>query len=146
MEKNLIENGENATIEDMAAIRQLVENAERHQNDPDLFLALHSENVVIVNFAGRRVVGRDTLAKAMAKALNSSLAKVVTKNTIENISFIGLGVAIVTCIKEVSDERDSKDKNLNPLSSSKGALTYVVVKEDGTWKISLAQTTPIVIG
>ena len=51
------------------------------------------------------------------------------------------GVAVVSCVKTVHDERAASDSS-NALPST-GALTYVVVKVGHRWQIALAQTTPI---
>jgi uncharacterized protein (TIGR02246 family) len=138
-----IELNDTSTMQEIEAIKQLVENAAKYQNDPDLFLPLHATDVVIVNFAGKRVLGRDALEHAMRKALSGQLAKVVTTNVVENIIFLRSDVALVNCIKHVSDNRDSID-NGAALPSEKGALTYIVVKGEEGWKISLAQTTPMI--
>ena len=50
-------------------IVELIATAARHQSDPDEFLALHTDEVVIVNIAGRRVIGREDFAAAMRSAL-----------------------------------------------------------------------------
>lgn len=138
-----IELNDTSTMQEIEAIKQLVENAAKYQNDPDLFLPLHANDVVIVNFAGKRVLGRDALEYAMRKALSGQLAKVVTTNVVENIIFLRSDVALVNCIKHVSDNRDSID-NGAALPSEKGALTYILVKGEEGWKISLAQTTPMI--
>lgn len=138
-----IELNDTSTMQEIEAIKQLVENAAKYQNDPDLFLPLHANDVVIVNFAGKRVLGRDALEHAMRKALSGQLAKVVTTNVVENIIFLRSDVALVNCIKHVSDNRDSID-NGAALPSEKGALTYILVKGQEGWKISLAQTTPMI--
>jgi hypothetical protein len=54
-------------------IGDLVAAAVRHQSDPDPFLVLHTDDVVLVNIAGRRVLGRDDLEAAMRGALASPL-------------------------------------------------------------------------
>lgn len=122
----------------IAAIRQLVADAQRYQSDLAL-IDLHTPDTAIVNIAGRRVLGRDTLKQAMEGALASPLAKVLTRLEIVDIRFTRPDVAIVSCIKHVSDERDLGSA---PLPST-GSLTYVLVRDDGAWRIALAQTTPI---
>jgi uncharacterized protein (TIGR02246 family) len=121
----------------------LVQDAAKYKNDPNLFIPLHTNDVVVVNFAGRRVVGRNALEDAMRKALSGQLAKVITTNVVENILFLRPDVALVTCIKHVSDHRDAAEEKA-ALPAEKGALTYVVVKDQEGWKISLAQTTPMI--
>ena len=80
----------------------------------------------------------------MQQALDSPLAKVVTKTEIEDIRFVRPDVAIVSCIKRVFDERDASTKDAPGATlPSAGSLTYVVVNESDGWRIALAQTTPI---
>lgn len=50
-------------------------------------------------------------------------------------------VAIVSCIKTVHDGRSPADSS--KALPSTGALTYVLTRVDGTWRIALAQTTPV---
>lgn len=130
----------NETVErDIVAIRQLVEDAQARQSDVEPFLALHTDDVVVVNFGGRRVVGKQALREAMTAALASPLAQVTTTAEVHDIRFIRPDVAVVSATKLVSDGRDGADG-----LASQGSLTYVVV--DGVpagWRIALAQTTPI---
>ena len=75
----------------------------------------------------------------MEGALASPLAKVITEVDVEDIRFVRPAVAIVSCVKHVSDERDEPGTVL----PSNGSLTYVTVGEHGEWRIASAQTTPI---
>jgi uncharacterized protein (TIGR02246 family) len=92
-----------STAADTAAIRRLVEQVNALQSDREPFIALHTSDVVVVNIAGRRVVGRETLDRAMADALGSELAHVVTRNAVEHVTFIRGDVALVGCTKHVED-------------------------------------------
>jgi uncharacterized protein (TIGR02246 family) len=127
------------------AVRQVVADAQKHQNDPDQFIPLHTADTSIVNFMGLRVLGRDALHQAMKRALETPLAKVTNTVEIEDIRFVRPDVAIVAGIKHVSDEREvsSTGDPGTALPSSSGWLTYVVVKEHDAWRIVSAQTTPI---
>ncbi|MEJ3654772.1 SgcJ/EcaC family oxidoreductase [Actinomycetes bacterium KLBMP 9759] len=126
----------NAT--DTTAIRQTVEDAQRHQNDVEPFLALHTADAIIVNIAGRRVLGKDAIRDAMTKALATPLAKVQTTAEIVDVRPVTPDVAIVSCTKHVSDQRD--DAGGLPTRAS---LSYVMVHESDGWRIAAAQTTPI---
>ena len=134
-----LDNG--APSHDTAAeeIGDLVAAAVRHQSDPDPFLALHTGDVVLVNIAGRRVLGRDDLDVAMRGALASPLADVTTTVDIDDIRFLRPDVALVSCTKHVHDARAEPEGGLPPA----GALTYVVVNSGDRWQIALAQTTPM---
>jgi uncharacterized protein (TIGR02246 family) len=67
------------------------------------------------------------------------MAQVLTRNEIEDVRFLRPDVAVVACIKHVSDERDDPAFAV----PQKGRLTLLLVKEQGRWLISLLQTTPI---
>jgi uncharacterized protein (TIGR02246 family) len=123
-----------------ADIRRLVERANALQNDREPFVALHAENAIVVNIAGRRVVGRDALDRAMAAALDSRLARVVTRTEVEEIAFLRPDVALVACAKHVEDRNDDADAGTLPTTAR---LTYVVVDDGDGWRIALAQTTPV---
>jgi uncharacterized protein (TIGR02246 family) len=124
-------------MNDQQALRDLVEAANRHQSNVDEFIALHHHDAVIVNIAGRRVSGRDALREAMTTALKSPLAKVFTRLEVEDIRLVRPDVALVSCAKYVSDERDG-----GPALPTRGSLTLTAVREPDGWKIALAQTTP----
>ncbi|NJP93726.1 SgcJ/EcaC family oxidoreductase [Nonomuraea sp. FMUSA5-5] len=131
---------------DIAAIRSLVAEAEKHQNDVEPFIALHTADTAIVNIAGRRVAGKEALTKVMKAALESPLADVITRTEVADIRFVRPDVAIVTSMKRVFDGRDPEVRR-DPraaLPAESGWLTYVAVREeDGAWRIASAQTTPI---
>ncbi len=120
------------------AIRDLVAAANRHQSDVAEFVALHHPDAVVVNVAGRRVLGRTALRDAMAAALDSPLAKVLTRLDVEDIRFVGPDVALVSCAKSITDGRGA-----GPALPTRANLTFTVVREPDGWKIALAQTTPV---
>lgn len=126
------------TDDRMTAIRQLVGQAQTRQSQVEPFLALHTADSVIVNFGGRRVLGRDQLREALTAALASPLAQVTTTTEIDDIRFIRPDVALVSCTKKVHDDRGEAEK-----FATTGSLTYVLVEQDGEWAIALAQTTPV---
>ena len=125
--------------QDTAEITALIDAAVLHQSEVEPFLDLHAENVVIVNIAGRRVMGRPDLETAMRGALAGSLADVTTTVEIDDIRFVRPDVAIVSCTKYVHDAREGPAEAL----PSVGAMTYVVEATNGRWRIALAQTTPV---
>jgi uncharacterized protein (TIGR02246 family) len=124
---------------EIAAIRQLVADAEDAQSDTERFTQLLTPDFVIVNIAGRRLIGRDQVREAMAKALETHLANVLTRYELVDITFIRPDVAIVSCIKHISDENEDSTNAL----PAKGSFTLVVTKEVDGWRIALAQTTSI---
>jgi uncharacterized protein (TIGR02246 family) len=122
---------------EIEAIENVVAEYQRHQNHPDSFLALHSADTVVVNIAGRRVLGKEALTEAMQAALASPLAQVRTTLDIEDVRFPRPDVALVSAVKNVYDEREES----GGLPSS-GSYSMLLVKDDGAWQVALAQTTP----
>ncbi|MEU0121541.1 SgcJ/EcaC family oxidoreductase [Streptomyces albidoflavus] len=88
-----------------AAVREVVADAGKYQSDPERFLPLHTPDVEIVNFGGRRVAGREALGEAMRAALASPLADVATTVEITGVRFPREGVAVVAAVKRVHDAR-----------------------------------------
>lgn len=129
------------TETDDQAIRAVVRQAAEAQSDPDRLLALHHPDAVIVNFGGRRVLGRDAFGAAMRDALASPLSDVTTEVEIRDIRLAAPTVAIVSAVKIVHDDRKPSDGG--PLPASTGSLSYVLTKIGRDWLIALAQTTPV---
>ena len=90
-------------------IRQLVERLQAEQSDVEPFLALHTQAATIVNFGGRRVLGGGEIRRAMEDGLASPLAQVITTAEIDDVRYIRPDVAIVSCTKHVSDQRDTTE-------------------------------------
>jgi uncharacterized protein (TIGR02246 family) len=128
---------------EIAAIRKLVSDAETLQSDLEGFTGLLTRDVVIVNIAGHRVRGRDEIYQRMKEALATPLANVLTTHEIEDLRFLRPDVALVSCDKRVSDEREPSQREQSDPMPSSARLTFVVVKEEGGWRIASAQTTPI---
>jgi uncharacterized protein (TIGR02246 family) len=126
----------------VAAIHRVVAESERLQSDVDGFTDLLTDDVVIVNFGGRRVRGRTAVRTAMQQALASPLADVTTTQEIEAVHFLRPDVALVSCVKHVQDSRGAAGSG-SPLRE-RGMLTLVLVDRDGRWRIASAQTTPVV--
>lgn len=128
--------------DERTAVLRVVADAERLQSDVDGFVGLLTDDVVIVNFGGRRVVGRDAVRRAMQKALASPLADVTTAQQVDDVRFLRPDVAIVDCVKFVHDGRDPSAPGAVPLRD-RGMLTFVIVEQGGGWRIAVAQTTPV---
>ncbi|MEU1201622.1 SgcJ/EcaC family oxidoreductase [Streptomyces sp. NPDC005813] len=126
---------------DEKRIRDLVARTQEAQIDPDVLPALHTSDLVLINFAGRRLFGRETFASAMTEALSSPLKDVRTELEVNDIRFATPDVAIVSLTKTIHDERSEAEGSSElPLA---GAMTYVMTRQGGDWRIALAQTTPI---
>lgn len=98
---------------------------------------IHCETTVVVNIAGRGVLGKDELRRAMNAALHSPLAQVRATLDVEDVRFPRPDVALVSAVKNVYHEREES----GGLPTS-GAYTMLMVKNDGEWRVALAQTTP----
>jgi uncharacterized protein (TIGR02246 family) len=125
---------------DLEAIRALVDESAAVQSDTEGFMRLLTDDVVIVNIAGRRVLGKERMREAMNAALQTRLANVITRNELLDIRFVRPDVAVVSIVKHVTDENEDAAGTV----PTRGSLTMTVVNEDGAWRIALAQTTPIV--
>ena len=122
-------------------IRALVQAAHEAQNDVDALMRLHTDGVSIINIGGWRLFGRDAFRDAMVDALSSGLRDVLTSVTVDRIELLTDAVAVVSCTKTVRDQRGQNEST--PLPTTRGVLTYVVVKGTAGWKIASAQTTPV---
>jgi uncharacterized protein (TIGR02246 family) len=123
----------------------VIADTEALQSDADGFARLLTENVALVNFGGRRVLGRDNLHRAMRQALETPFAQVFTKTEVVDLRFLRPDVALVSCIKHISDERESAARGSDAPLSERGSQTFVMVRERGKWLVALAQTTPIAV-
>jgi uncharacterized protein (TIGR02246 family) len=136
-----------APDQDLAAIRSLVADAEKLQNDLDGYLNLLTRDMAIVNIMGRRVSGWDNIYAAYKQALESSKADIHTRHELEDVRFLRPDVALASIIKHVSDDREPSAQQHDRTLPSRARLTFVVVKEriqeESRWLIASAQTTPI---
>ena len=121
-------------------IRDLVLRSQQAQLDADVLPALHTDDLVLINFAGRRVFGRDNFASAMSQALATPVRDIRTSLEIDDIRYATPDVAIVSLTKTIHDERAEADRDAVP---SAGVMTYVLTRSGDDWRIALAQTTPI---
>ena len=128
---------------EIEAIRAVVADADARQSDAEGFARLLTEDVALVNFGGRRVLGRDSVREAMRAALATPFANVFTRNELVDVRFPRPGVAVVSCIKHISDEREPAAREPDAPLAARGATTFVLIKEPGGWRIALTQTTPI---
>ena len=118
-------------------IRRLVERLQATQSDVEPFLALHTPDTIIVNFGGlrrsrpRRRPQRDGGGAGLTSCPGDHDCG-GRRHPLPRPD-----VAIVSATKHVFDQRDTTDT-----FATEGRLTYVVVEEDGDWRVALAQTTP----
>jgi uncharacterized protein (TIGR02246 family) len=119
--------------------RDAVEASDKLQNDADGFADLLTEDAALINIAGRRLRGRETIRETYHKALASPLAHVRTRLEIVEDWLLRPDVAVVNAIKHVSDERQDPAAPL----PDRGNVTFVLVKEQEKWLIASVQTTPV---
>jgi uncharacterized protein (TIGR02246 family) len=131
-----------AEAQEIAAIRAVVADADTLQSDADGFVQLLTEDVALVNFGGRRVLGKDNVRQAMTEALKTPLADVYTRNEVMDVRFLRPDVAVVSSVKQIFDKRSPSATDPNAPPSAQGSMTFVLVKERHSWLIAVAQTTP----
>ena len=124
---------------ELDAIDRLVAAASDAQFDADALAALHTEDAVVVNVAGRRILGRHEFTEAARTALSSSLALVRTSVEVIDIRAVSAETAVVSLIKRIEDDRPGRDGEL----PTTAVMSYVVARGATGWRIALAQTTPI---
>jgi uncharacterized protein (TIGR02246 family) len=134
-----------AQDERIVAIRAVIADADRLQSDPEGFTQLLTDDVALVNFGGRRVLGRDNVLQAMQQALETRLAQVYTTNEVVDVRFPRPDVAVVSCVKHISDERQPSAGDPDAALSERGSSTFVLVENGRGWLIALVQTTPIAV-
>jgi uncharacterized protein (TIGR02246 family) len=74
--------------QEIAAIRAVIADADRLQSDAEGFTQLLTEDVALVNFGGRRVLGRSNVHRAMRQALDTPFAHVYTNNDVVDVRFL----------------------------------------------------------
>jgi uncharacterized protein (TIGR02246 family) len=123
------------------AIRKLIADLDRYQTEVDGFEELLHEDVEFINFVGRRVRGKSTLSAIRAEALRTPMARVLGSHQLEEARFPRPDIALVTCTKSVSDEREPETAATE--LPAKGWLNMVLTKEDDRWLVLSYQVTPI---
>lgn len=117
-------------------VRATVAAIDAAHDDVDGFCALLAEDVTIVNFAGRRIEGREAMRRAMTAALEGELARIRTRLEVESVAVPADGVAVVRATKTVLDERESSGA-----LPGTAAVTISLVRQAGGWRVAAMQTT-----
>jgi uncharacterized protein (TIGR02246 family) len=131
--------------QEVQAIRAVIADTEALQSNADGFARLLTEDVALVNFGGRRVLGRDNVRHAMRQALETPFARVYTSIEVVDVRFLRPDVALVSCVKHISDEREPAARDADAPLTERGSQTFVLVRERDNWLIALAQTTPMAV-
>lgn len=121
---------------DIDEVGRLVEEADRLQGDPQGFASLLTEDVVLVNAVGRRVIGQAAVREAMAAAMQTPLAGVNTRIRVEDVRRVAADAYLVVCTKSILSEGSATAKQ-----GSTVALSFLVVKRLSGWRIALAHNT-----
>lgn len=120
----------------MEDLRRLVAETERRQDDARAFAELLTENAILVNAVGRRVVGRATIEAVMREALKTPLVDVRTRHEFVGATLLREDVAIVSFTKHVSAPAGASVATGSTVTS-----TLVAVREGGDWRIAVAHNT-----
>lgn len=121
---------------DIILIKQEIEKAANYQKEPDKFCQLFTDDAIVVNVVGIRMVGKNEIYKFMKKAVKSNLANVYVKNEILDITFIRPDIAVVSAVQHIFIKNGYDLKE-----NSKGSVTNVMVKHQGNWLSAVAQNT-----
>lgn len=130
----------NERDETVETITKIIQRAHEAQHDVAALMSLHTDDTIIVNLAGRKVIGKHSFEQTLRSALATPLADVRTTVEICSVTFPHEDTALVSCEKSVHDHRHQASADAVP---HRGALTYVLVRGRGGWRIALAQTTPV---
>jgi uncharacterized protein (TIGR02246 family) len=116
--------------------RSFVEKTERFQDDAGAFCSLLTEDAILINAVGVRVVGRDAIRQAMEVALATPLVNVRTKHEFLGAQLLSPDVAVVSMTKHVAAPPDA-----HVPTGSKVEGTLVLHRDDAAWKIAVAHNT-----
>jgi uncharacterized protein (TIGR02246 family) len=109
-----------------------------NDNRPDNAAAFISAEAVIVNVVGIRLLGRDEFYRFIKKAMQGRLSNLVRKNEINDIRFLRHDVAVVSATQVASTREGHVLRE-----HGSGAMTVVLIKDDGKWLVAVAQNTMI---
>ncbi|MFC6881509.1 SgcJ/EcaC family oxidoreductase [Actinomadura yumaensis] len=129
------------TVEDqerqseIAAIEQVVATVEHSQNNelPDDFVGLFREDAIWTTGHGKRLFGRDAISAFTHQTLPGGLKDMTVTFEVEHVLFIRPDVAAVK-VRQVY--RTSDGQNV-------GTPLFVMSKEDGKWRLTACQNTPV---
>jgi uncharacterized protein (TIGR02246 family) len=130
--------GDTADHADLAAIEQIVADAEKafNTNDPDLLTAPFAANASVVNAMGALLSGRDAIDGANRAGLAGFLRDEYVSYTVREVVFLRSDVAIA-----YKDARaTTADGALLDTDPAMRAL-YVLVREGGRWWVAARQNT-----
>src|SRR5262245_33155452 len=79
-----------------------------------------------------------TTSRSSTSAAVACLARVYTKSEVVDVRFLRPDIALVSCVKHTSDEREPAERDPDAPVSKRGSQTFVLVRERGNWLFALA--------
>jgi uncharacterized protein (TIGR02246 family) len=125
---------------DLDAIRKVVQQVEwaQQREDPDAFLRLFTTEAVWVTAFGRRLIGLDEIGEFTRSVLPGSMATSTAHYEVANVVFVRPDVALVQV-----DQQPITLDGLPLESEDPGRPLYVMVMNEGRWKIAAGQNTKV---
>jgi uncharacterized protein (TIGR02246 family) len=123
---------------DESAIRNLYHQiiAGWNAHDAAIFAAPFAEDAEVIGFDGSQMIGRPEIAGTLQQIFTDHIpAPYISK--IHSLRLVTAGAAILRAIVGMAPPGQSE---LNPALNAH--QTLVAVKQDGSWRVALFQTTP----
>jgi uncharacterized protein (TIGR02246 family) len=127
-----------APTTDVRALVNLVAELERCQQQEDVegFLSLFDSAAVWVNGAGRRLIGRDTIAAFTRQVLPGAFANGSVNYSVVHVAFLGPDIALTGVDQQYTDLEGRP-------SGGAGSPSYVWSRSRDTWRIVAGQNTAV---
>ncbi|GHE84507.1 MULTISPECIES: SgcJ/EcaC family oxidoreductase [Actinomycetes] len=132
---------EDSTVDherDVAAIRQIIADAEKafNTNDAELLTAPFARNASVVNAMGVQMTGREAIQDANQRGLSGFLRDEHARYRMTDVVFLRPDVAVA----HKHAWATTPDGELIDTDHAMVAI-YVLVKEDGRWWVAARQNT-----
>jgi uncharacterized protein (TIGR02246 family) len=125
---------------EISAIEQVVATIEHAQRNElvDEFVAQFREDAIWTTGAGKLLIGRDAIAAFTKQVLPGAMRGLVPSYEVRHVLFIRPDVAAVKVHQRYFSP------NGEPVSEmGEGTPMYVMSKEDGRWRLTANQNTPV---
>jgi len=128
------------TKADLAAITETVARLERAQQAEDVegFMELFGSDPVWVTSGGRRLIGWETIHAFTQRVLPGAMKNSMARYEIAHVTFVRSDVAVVN-VNQIPVTLNGEALPTMP----EGRPTYVMSKEEGTWRIAAGQNTQV---
>lgn len=129
-----------AERQDAALIEERVAELERaqQQESVDGFVRLLTPDAVWVTAHGKRLTGRDEIYEFTRKVLPGAMKDSTARYEVVHVTFVRPDVAVVN-VRQRPVTHDGEPLEGQP----EGRPVYVMVKEEGQWKIAAGQNTQV---